>query len=124
MKLIVLCFLISLSSSGFSAERVSVDDVMKWIKIEPMLDPPVKGTVVKFGQMNTLRPWVVPGLFEEMLFPGTEIKIQETTEYQFHKSFVDATKRHTGESTIAADGALENYAAGQPFSHEQIMARG
>jgi hypothetical protein len=122
MKLIVLCFLISLSSSGFTAERVSVDDVMKWIKTEPMLDPPVKGTVVKFGQMNTLRPWMVPGLFEEMLFPGTEIKIQETTEYQFHKSFVDATKRHAGESTIIADGALENYSAGQPFSHEQIMA--
>ena len=106
MKLIVLCFLISLSSSGFTAERVSVDDVMKWIKTEPMLDPPVEGTVVKFGQMNTLRPWMVPGLFEEMLFPGTEIKIQETTEYQFHKSFVDATKRHAGESTIIADGAF------------------
>lgn len=122
MKLIVWCFLISVSSSGFSSETASVDDVMEWIKTEPMLDPPVKGTVVNFGEMNTLRPWMVPGLFDEMLFPETEVTIQETIAYTFHKSFVDATKHHAGESAIAADGALENYSAGQPFSHEQIMA--
>jgi hypothetical protein len=122
MKLVVLCFLISLSSSGFTSETASIDDVVAWIKTEPMLDPPVKGTVVKFGEMNALRPWMVPGLFHEMLFPETEVTIQETTVYKFHKSFVDATKHHAGESTIASDGALENYSAGQPFSHDQIMA--
>jgi len=106
---------------SFSYGSVTPADAMKWIATEPMLDPPVEGSEFDFETIDKLKPWMAPGLFQEMSFSGTRVKIQKTQHYVLHQSFVDASGRHVGEATIAADGALENYSAGKPFSHEQIM---
>ena len=119
MKHISLFFVLIFLSSVQAA--VTPEDVNAWIKTKPMLDPPAAGTVVTFDNVRSLDPWIVPGLFQEMSFPGTEITIQKTADYVFHETFNEATRRHSGEAKIGSDGALENYSAGQPFSHEQIL---
>ena len=119
MKHISTFFILICLSSGAAA--VTPEDVDAWIKTKPMLDPPAAGTLVTFDNVRSLEPWIVPGLFEEMSFPGTEIAIQKTVDYVFHRTFNEATRKHAGEAKIGSDGALENFSAGQPFSHEQIL---
>ena len=119
MKYISLFFGLVFLSSVQAA--VTPEDVNAWIETKPMLDPPAAGTVVTFDNVRSLEPLIVPGLFEEMSFPGTEITIQKTADYVFHETFNEATKKHAGEAKIGSDGALKNFSAGQPFSHEQIL---
>ena len=119
MKYISPFFVLIFLSSVQAA--VTPEDVNAWIKTKPMLDPPAAGTVVTFDNVRSLEPWIVPGLFEEMSFPGTEITIQKTANYIFHETFNEATRNHAGEAKIGSDGALENFSAGQPFNHEQIL---
>ncbi|MCZ6895106.1 MAG: DUF1329 domain-containing protein, partial [Gammaproteobacteria bacterium] len=55
-------------------------------------------------------------------FPEITIEIQKTADYPGHRSYVEATERFQGPPSIGADGRLENYTAGRPFTHEQIIS--
>jgi hypothetical protein len=114
----LLVFLMTFSYSVL-AETV-LEDIERWIELQPMLDPPSTGSVITYDGLGKLRPWIVPGLFEELSFPGVEVVIQETQSFLPYKSFALATVKHAGEARIGSDGSLENYSSGQPFSDERI----
>jgi hypothetical protein len=77
-----------------------------------------------YGQdrLADLRPYLAPGLIEEFDFPELDFEIVETRHYQPHRWFQEATARYVDHATIADDGMLEGYVAGQPFSREAIDA--
>ena len=50
------------------------------------------------------------------------MEIQATTPIAPHASYTLATEQFAGTAKIAADGSLENFTAGRPFSAQQIAA--
>ena len=101
--------------SGDSAEQI-----LDWIAIKPKLDLPPIGSVINYDDLSKVKPWLVPGLYEELLFTDVELVIQETQKFSPDKSYLAATALHASEAFLDSDGSLRNYAAGQPFSDEQI----
>ena len=107
---------------GTTAADVSHDDILRWIEARITVDPPAAGTQIDDTNVDLIRPWLAPGIAEEFEFPGLRLAVQATADYPPHPDYVAATEKFSGQATIGADGRLENYTAGQPFSIEQIEA--
>ena len=105
-----------------SAEEITRDTIGAWIAEEAYADPPLAGTLIGVDDLDRLRPFIAPGYIEEFQFPEVSIEIQATSHYQPHASYREATARFAGQASIGADGVLENYVAGRPFSDQQIAA--
>ena len=110
-----------LLATAFAAD-VTRDDIAAWLAETTLADPPSRGAIVKVDGLDSLRAWIPPGYFEEFRFPEVAVEIQETADYPGHHSYVEATERFKGQTSIGADGRLGNYTAGQPFTHEQIIS--
>ena len=104
------------------AENVTRDDIGAWLTETTLADPPSGGAIVEIDELELLRAWIPSGYFEEFQFPEVTVEIQETADYPGHRSYVEASERFKGQATIGADGRLENYMAGRPFTHEQIIS--
>ena len=98
-------------------DRVQVD---QWIAAKPMLDTPSAGSILTSQNIDQLRPWLPPGLIDELQFAELSIKIQETRSQLNHLVYQKATEKFAGQTSLAPDGRLKNYTAGQPFSLAQI----
>ena len=117
-KILIVCALGAFSPQCFSTQSVS--QVLGWVALTPKLDLPAVGSVINYDNLSKLQPWVVPGLFEELSFPGVELVIQETQKFTPDKSYLSASTLHMGQAFLDSDGYLRNYSAGRPFSDEQI----
>ena len=97
--------------------------MMNWLShyqgTQPTFSP---GDVIRQGDLEKARPFFPPGYFEKFNFPEIEIEIQETLDTQPHNSYTQASFQYGGQTGLAADGAITNFIAGQPFSDERIMA--
>ncbi len=118
---VIAAFLICFGNVA-GADDVTRADIGAWLAETVVVDPPTGGTIVNFDGIDSLKPWIGPGFFEEFQFPEISVEIQETANYLMHQSYIDATERFKGQASLGADGSLENYTAGQPFSEEQIAA--
>jgi hypothetical protein len=121
-RLGVTVVLAILCADSTVAADISRDDIGAWLGEAVVVDPPVGGTIVQFDQLHTLKPWIAPGFYEEFEFPEVTVELQDTADYLMHQSYIDATESFRGQPTIGADGRLENYLAGQPFSADQIAS--
>lgn len=76
-----------------------------------------------YGQENLteLGNYLPPGYIEEFDFPELSLELTEKQNYAAHSVYQEATEKFAGQATIGTDGKLENYTAGKPFSHEQIL---
>jgi len=117
----VLPLVAFLSVSGV-ANAATYEELIAWIQQPPALVPPDGGTELTQKDMEVVRAYLPPGYAEEFDFPELRMEIQAGASYPGHPSYQDATAKFAGQATLAADGALENYTAGRPFSEEQIAA--
>ncbi|MFP6681729.1 MAG: DUF1329 domain-containing protein, partial [Gammaproteobacteria bacterium] len=118
---VIAAFLICFGNVA-GADDVTRADIGAWLAETVVVDPPTGGTIVNFDEIDSLKPWIPPGFFDEFQFPEVTVEIQETANYLMHQSYIDTTERFKEQASIGVDGSLENYMAGQPFSEEQIAA--
>lgn len=105
---------------AMTAGAAGRDDVVAWIAQAPEALRPDAGRVLSEADMAVIKAYLPPGYAEEFDWPGLKMEIQATESYPGHQSYQDATAKFAGQARLAADGALENYTAGRPFSDEQI----
>ena len=98
-------------------------DVLAWLEEYNFAnDGPSPGTVVEADGLDVLKPFLVPGFFEEMHFPDVSVEIEEAYQFEAPHSFQQATTTAGDNASLGSDGALQNYTAGVPFSHERITS--
>jgi len=117
----VLSMAALLASIG-SVKAATHEDLIAWIEQPPALVPPDGGSELTQQDMAVVRAYLPPGYAEEFDFDGLRMEIQARASYPGHQAYQDATAKFAGQATLSADGALENYTAGRPFSDEQIAA--
>lgn len=110
--------LVLASAAATAANR---DDVVAWVSSAPGALRPDAGRVLTEADMAVVQAYLPPGYAEEFDWPGLKMEIQATESYPAHQSYQDATAKFAGQATLAADGAIEHYTAGRPFSDEQIV---
>jgi len=105
-----------------AAGAATREELMAWIGESPAAIPPDAGTTLTQADMAVVRAYLPPGYADEFDFPELRMEIQARGSYPGHASYQEATAKFAGQATLAADGALENYTAGRPFSDEQVLA--
>ena len=72
--------------------------------------------------LAAVTPYLPPGVIDEFAFPELTMEVLGTRVYVPHVSYQQVSAQYRGQATLGADGSLQNYTAGQPFSVEQIEA--
>ena len=117
------CFAVMLTACfSASAHAVDYNEVMTWL--EEHKTAPTDGLApATYAQENLaeLGNYLPPGYIDEFDFPELSLELTETQSYQPHPVYLEATAQFAGQASIGAQGKLENYTAGKPFSDEQIL---
>ncbi len=99
------------------------DGVLAWLEeYRYAHDGPIAGTIVGVEDLELLRPFVVPGFFDDLQFPEVAVEIEAPYHFGAPATYQEATVNGGDRASLGVDGALENYAAGLPFSHARIAA--
>lgn len=117
---LALCALLH-STNSWSA--ITYSEVLAWIDSEKAA--PTDGLAPgnydqsRFADLNRYLP---PGYAGEFNFSALSLDLTPKVTYQAHPVYIQATEKFHGQASIGANGELENYTAGLPFSYEQITA--
>ncbi len=108
----------------FMTQAFTETDYMAWFKENQSAQPQfVDGDVITFEKADLVRPFIPKEFQDEWIFEGMEMTINtgKAATMKPAQVYLDATERHAGQATIAADGAIENYSAGRPFDPEKFV---
>jgi hypothetical protein len=98
--------------------------VLQWVDDNREVQPAFQaGDMLSFADLEKLRPFLPPGYMEEFRFPEVSFAIAPAGDYSPPQLFRTATEQYAGQTRLAADGALENYVAGQPFASASLDPR-
>lgn len=122
-QLSTLFFLLALCIGPVVAEEVgAVAELRDWIAQDQVVSIDLTpGQIVRINEIDDLGEVVPPVLLEQFRFPEVEIEIQATEDHGAHPVFLEATAAHAAKTSLASDGSLQDYIAGQPFVHSRIL---
>lgn len=118
-----LLILFVVSPGYVTAEVVTYQTVLDWIQAKA--DAPTDGLapgVYGSDRLADLQAYLPPGYAEEFNFPELDLELTATRRYVPHPVYAAATEQFGTTATVGADGMLEGYRAGRPFSPEAIRA--
>ena len=83
----------------------------------PGLSP---GTVVTSANVDSVKNALDPALYQHVKDGWLEIEVGETTSFDLHPNYVEATRRHAGQVQFSKTG-LDGFVAGRPFPEEPSL---
>lgn len=117
-------FLIGSAPAG-AAQRVTRAEVQAWLDATASAVPDfAPGDIITAADLERVRPFLAPGYLAELNFPAFQMEIAETGDYAPHPLYQNATLQYASQTSLAEDGSLQNYVAGQPFPNEALEAAG
>ncbi len=122
-RVLTLSFLLVLFIGPSVAEELEgVAELRDWIAQDQVITVDLTpGRVARINEIDELDEVMPPALLEQFRFPEVEIAIQTTQDQEAHPVFLEATAAHAGNTSLASDGSLQGYIAGQPFVHSRIL---
>src|SRR5258705_7497173 len=115
----ILCC--ALAAPAFAGENKGTDDALA-------TTPFREGDTIGFGEIDKLKNFLPEQFWENrefFFYEGMQLEIGPTQrKYGAADAYVTATEKHKGEARIVEDGALANYASGQPFPNQAIDCAG
>ncbi len=77
------------------------------------------GTVISSANVAQFEEVLDPALFEQISNGWLEIKVGETTSFDLHPNYVEATRKSIGQVSLGAElGQINGFVAGRPFPEE------
>ena len=123
-RIVALARMLAAGALGcsLSATAVTREEVVAWVATAGPAVPPDAGRVLGHPDIEIVRMLKPPGWAQEYDFPELKLEIQPTADWKPHPVYVAATQKFAGQARLGAEGELENYTAGRPFSEDQIRA--
>lgn len=98
-------------------------EVLVWLETERDASPQLEtGAILRRADLPRIETLVPPGIFAELDFDDFEARVQATESFGAHSVYQSASMQYGGQNEIGADGSLQNYVAGRPFSNARIRA--
>ena len=96
-------------------------DVTKWLEANRAASIDFKdGDTITFKDKEKIQAFIPPGYADAMNFEGMKVVLREATDLSPSQLYKDATEKLQSKVSLAADGSLANYVAGQPFDPETL----
>src|SRR5215468_4986649 len=119
-KLALILGLALAAEPAFAGER-NAQDVMP-------TTPYKEGDVISYDQIDKLKDYLPPQFWDNrefFFYEGMQLEIGPTMrKYGAADAYVAATDKNKGKAKLGEDGALVDYASGQPFPNDSIDCKG
>ncbi|MGH7914770.1 MAG: DUF1329 domain-containing protein, partial [Candidatus Binataceae bacterium] len=110
----------TVAAQGTSGTRQTVE---KWLTENANAKPDFKpGDVLTVKDLERMRPFIVPGYFDQLNFPQLKMEIIAPRSHMPRKDFADCTEKYQGQVKLKSDGTIDNYLCGQPFSDASLVS--
>lgn len=124
MKLnMIAATVVGLSIASTAASAATEADVQKsffpYADYTPAFDGLTPGTVINAGNVDQFKSVLDPAMYDYVKKGWYEFPVGETTSFDLHPNYVQATKDNLGKTQLGAEvGALSGWVAGRPFVGE------
>ena len=99
-----------------AAGAVTPEEHLAWLKDNQAAKPQfIDGDMISQDKADLIRPFIPLEYQPEVIFEGMEMHIKDAGDLSPPDLYKAATTAFQPKVTLAADGAIENYTAGQPF---------
>ena len=108
------------SSAVFAASPEDVDNSFYPYKNGvPTYEGVSVGTVISSTNVAQFEEILDPAMFEQVSSGWLEITVGETTSFDLHPNYVEATRENSGDVSLGAElGQINGFVAGRPFPEE------
>jgi len=77
------------------------------------------GMVINASNVDTVKAVLDPGIYQHLKDGWLEIKVTETSSFDLHPNYVEATRKGLGQVELGAKlGEINGFVAGRPFPQE------
>ncbi|MEW4982273.1 MAG: DUF1329 domain-containing protein [Cycloclasticus sp.] len=91
-------------------------DVKKWLEENNAATVSFKdGDVITYQDKDKIKAFIPPGYESIMNFEGMKVVVKDPTDLSPSQVYDDATAKFQSKVSLAADGSLVDYVAGEPF---------
>ncbi len=113
-------------TTSVQAAQVS-EDVIKqsffpYANGAPQMKGVSTGMVIDQTNVDSVKDALDPAMYRFIKNGDYTIKVAETTDFALHQSYIDATRKYAGDTSLGAEaGAIHGSTAGRPFPQEPAM---
>lgn len=116
---LVVCRAATVAAQGALPTRQIAE---QWLAQNANAKPDFKpGDVLTVKDLERIRPFVVPGYFDQLNFPELKMEIVAARSHLPRKDYADCTEKYQGQVRLKSDGTIDNYVCGQPFSDASLV---
>jgi hypothetical protein len=88
----------------------------------PKADMVKPGMTINAGNVDSVKEYLDPAMYMFIKNGDYEMKVGETTSFDLHKSYVDATRKYSGDVKLGSKpGEISGSVAGRPFPQEPSL---
>ncbi|WP_420597823.1 DUF1329 domain-containing protein [Neptuniibacter sp.] len=104
------------------AEEIIQESFYPYEKGVPTVDAVKSGMVINASNVDSVKEHLDPAMYQFIKNGDYEMKVGETTDFRLHQSYVDATRKYSGDSALGDKvGEISGSVAGRPFPQEPSM---
>ncbi len=124
---LILAFTTSALFSVGTAAAVITDEIIQesfypYAQGVPSADSIKPGMVINAGNVDSVKDYLDPAMYMFIKNGDYEMKVGETTDFALHQSYVNATKKYSGDAVLGEKpGEITGSVAGRPFPEEPSM---
>ncbi len=124
---LILAFTTSALFSVGTTAAVITDEIIQesfypYAQGVPSADSVQPGMVINVGNVDSVKDYLDPAMYMFIKNGDYEMKVGETTDFALHQSYVDATKKYSGDAVLGKKpGEITGSVAGRPFPEEPSM---
>ncbi|GAA6169451.1 DUF1329 domain-containing protein [Sessilibacter corallicola] len=124
---LILAFTTSALFSVGTTAAVITDEIIQesfypYAQGVPSADSVQPGMVINAGNVDSVKDYLDPAMYMFIKNGDYEMKVGETTDFALHQSYVDATKKYSGDVVLGEKpGEITGSVAGRPFPEEPSM---
>lgn len=125
-KLSVALALLGVASSASYAQSISEDIIEQsfypYKNSTPSYPGLSVGMTIDSNNVDQFKEILDPAMFTFIKNGDTTVKVGETTSFELHQSYIDSTRKYSGNVTLGANqGEISKTVAGRPFPQEPSM---
>lgn len=124
---LILAFTTSALFSVGTTAAVITDEIIQesfypYAQGVPSADSIKPGMVINADNVDSVKDYLDPAMYMFIKNGDYEMKVGETTDFALHQSYVDATKKYSGDVVLGEKpGEITGSVAGRPFPEEPSM---
>lgn len=114
-------FAVSAQAATIS-EDVIQESFYPYAKSVPQASAIKSGMTINASNVDSVKEQLDPAMYQFIKNGDYEMKVGETTSFDLHQSYVDATRKHSGNVVLGEkSGEISGSVAGRPFPAEPSM---